>query len=226
MGDENSIENGGLSRILNIGSAGSSDGTGTDTSAAGSPAGTAGGLPAKRKRGRPPKDAGTNGLPIREIEIEGGEIPGPQIASEKPAPKKRAKKNLELETLTQNVEMVTNTAFQIASLFAGPHWAIAPEEARLVAEPTARILDRLELTETSNKYTDYLMLVIALAGITIPRIMMSQQIRPKKEKGGLEVVRSAPEINRTIERPAEKFTPADGLTIKELYADVSDEFGG
>lgn len=73
--------------------------------------------------------------------------------------------------------------FNIMATRMGQHWAITCDEAKAIAEPTARILERHNLTEKSGAYADYIALVVAIGGIIVPKFLLHNQLNPKPKKG-------------------------------------------
>jgi len=58
-------------------------------------------------------------------------------------------------------------------------WTPTTAELTSVAEPAARIIERLNATATVSKYADYIALGVAIATIVIPRIMATTAKKPK-----------------------------------------------
>jgi hypothetical protein len=65
---------------------------------------------------------------------------------------------------------------------AGTHWQVSSDEAEQVSKPLSNILKKANLLEKVSNVSDGAMLIIALATISIPRIIISQQTKPKESK--------------------------------------------
>jgi hypothetical protein len=109
--------------------------------------------------------------------VPGSEAPAAPKRSHK---KKVAPEPKDLNVLEQNITTVGNAAFGMVGLATGsPHiWTLYPGEMEGVAAPAARIIDRAGATESTNKYTDYIMLFGAVALIVLPRIMEMRKMKP------------------------------------------------
>jgi hypothetical protein len=106
------------------------------------------------------------------------------VPEDKPK-RKRASKKVKLEEykeLEQNISMMLMTLSGMAAS-RDPVWQLAPEEIEAVAKPGSRILARMGAEDEANKNADYILLVVAVAGIMIPRIMII------KAKGGAKSAR-------------------------------------
>lgn len=111
------------------------------------------------------------------------EVPAP--VEEKPKRKRKTtkkKKQEEYAELEQNLNMMLMTLSGMAAS-RDPVWQLAPEEIEAVAKPGSRILARMGAEDEANKNADYILLVVAVAGIMIPRIMII------KAKGGAKSAR-------------------------------------
>jgi hypothetical protein len=105
-------------------------------------------------------------------------------------PKRQYKKREKKEDVKQSsnsfndsVKDISNllvAGFGILSLKMGEHWQISIDEAISVATPAARIMERYNLLEKASKVSDPLSLIIASGMITIPRLMISQQLQKEK----------------------------------------------
>lgn len=167
--------------------------------------------PETKRRGRPPKtrtqEEGSIGIPVLEPTENQGAIPTPQTTGKVGRPPKKSttvKKAEELAQLTTSIQMLTCTGFGVyAGIAHKPIWIVTPEEAQPVAEPAARIVDRMGYSETTSKYTDYLMLMAGVAGIVIPRVLLEGQNKKVTNIRGLDDARpkqpepSKPEVSRS-----------------------------
>lgn len=104
-----------------------------------------------------------------------------QTNSPKKKKSAKSKKDLEMGELQSNIQVVLMGGFEILSKRAGSHWQISVEESEKIAQPMTRILDRLEISEKLNAYSDYLALTAALAMTVIPRVMISSENNKRKE---------------------------------------------
>jgi hypothetical protein len=91
---------------------------------------------------------------------------------------------------TQDLTALLCGTFDLLSVGLGEHWKITPTEGENVAKPAARILNRLAIATTINKYSDYTLLAMATAAIVTPRVLIS--LGQKKK----EVVNVANDGNR------------------------------
>lgn len=116
-------------------------------------------------------------------------VPGSNKKSHKKKPD--TQKTDDLTFITANLTGLIKTIFDVTAAAAGPHWSVSVGEAAAIAEPTARILDRLDLSSTAGKYGDYVALVIALTAVVVPRAMMQ-----KSSKGGEDHAKPQSKVNQ------------------------------
>lgn len=170
-------------------SPGTDTGTGTtkDTSAAastGTGAGTGAGTTNKRTRTTKAQKEVNSGLaalePAQLIEIEIPE-PAPEKKTTSSKKKKAAAPN-DLEILTINIEMLGAAGFGLVGMLTQQPeiWEITEPELKQIAAPAARIIERTGQLETTNKYSDYIMLFGAVALIVIPRIMAQKALNDQR----------------------------------------------
>lgn len=119
--------------------------------------------------------AKVNGRSIEEIPVV--EIPKkPRKQRESKAPKTDTK------LLEANIGAVVQGAYSLlAKAMDAPYFEITTEDAAKVSAPLSRIFERMDLTDTMNKYGDGIALVTALVVITAPKVMMYSALHPKKE---------------------------------------------
>ena len=105
------------------------------------------------------------------------------VSAEPKKKKTSSKSDKELDkTLESNLRLLIGSGFGFATkLTSNPIWEISDEEATAISTPATRILQRLSLNESMNKYADYIALTAALGMVIVPRVIM-QQAEPK-EKG-------------------------------------------
>jgi hypothetical protein len=159
-------------------------GTAKDTSAAASPGtGTGTGTRTRTRTRKTKEETVPAGLvavePAQLIEIE---LPEPP-PEKKTSKKKKAPAVNEIDILTANVEMVGAAAFGLVGMVTQQPeiWEVSEPELKQIAAPAARIIERSGQLETTNKYSDYIMLFGAVALIIIPRIMAQKMINDQKK---------------------------------------------
>lgn len=118
------------------------------------------------------------------------EVPAPE-KKKRGRPPKKAKETEETNIGTDEIAMLVAGIFGLLSLPLGPHWQVTPQEARQVAEPAGRIIARMNMAEQVSKYSDPVLLIMALATISIPRLMMTLANKPRGNR------REAPERGAT-----------------------------
>jgi hypothetical protein len=139
----------------------------TDTAAAtGTEAGTeTGGSTEKGKRPRKNRT-----VPV--VVTPADPIPAPTAAPEKVKTRKPTKAD---PTIVAALVAVAGTGMTITGklLHDERTWTPVGNELQQVAEPAARIIERFSATETVSKYADYVALGMAVAGIVIPRVLLT-----------------------------------------------------
>lgn len=154
----------------------------------------AGGNPSTKTTKKTRGKTGGNSGPAASERVGNDETPKmvfldvEELEEKKTQPKKKStrKKNKELEELTDNLTFFTQAIYSLIGTTQGDLagvWSISENEARTIADPAAKILERLAAIETMNKYADYAALFFALSVVTVPRIMITYQAR-QSEKGG------------------------------------------
>ncbi len=133
----------------------------------------------------------------KEITIEAGEeITDTKL---KTVRKPRAKKK-DNNINTNDISMLLVGTFSLISMKAGEHWTISEEEANTVSRPLENILRKMDLLEKVTNVSDGAMLLFALSTITIPRVILSQEImKQNKLNGGLKNGIKKPEPTRKPE---------------------------
>ena len=112
----------------------------------------------------------------------------------KPRKPRKAKEN---PKDTATIETMVKAVYGIAANRLGPVWNITDEEAKSIAVPLASILARYEKLIMVSQYSDVAMLLMAVGGVTIPRLVVTVQAR-KEEK-------------RANERPAKQSDRPDNV---------------
>lgn len=140
---------------------------------------------------------------IEEIKMEDPRPVELEVPAIEEKPKRRRKKKEKEEDhseLEKNLSNMIRTIFDMLST-RDPVWKLADTEVEAVAKPGAKILARLGAEEEANKNTDYLLLIIGIAGIFIPRLMVIKarrqvrQVEPAGSQGQADAGSS--EANRT-----------------------------
>lgn len=102
-----------------------------------------------------------------------------------PTKKKSSSKEPALDkSLESNVSMLLQTGFEFASTRLGEHWKVSEEETKAISEPMTRILQRLGVNETANKYMDYFALLAGVGMVIVPRVLITQSMPKEVQNGG------------------------------------------
>ena len=143
---------------------GAADTTTATSSAAGTGTGTTG-SEEKRKHSRK-----NRAIPAVIVPTES--VPQPPASAEKPRKAKAVKTD---PTIVAALVAVAGTGMTITGKLLGDEktWTPVGNELVQVAEPAARIIERFAQTETVSKYADYVALGMAVAGIIIPRVLLT-----------------------------------------------------
>lgn len=138
---------------------------------------------------------------VEEIKMEDPrpvELEVPAL-EEKPKRRRKKKEKEDHSELEQNLSIIIRTIFDMLAT-RDPVWKLADTEVEAVAKPGARILTRLGAEEETNKNADYLLLIIGIAGIIIPRVMViktRRQVRPVEPRSQGEAGTGGPEASRS-----------------------------
>lgn len=127
---------------------------------------TTGSTTEKAKRPRKPRE-----IPV-VVTPDAPAIPQPSAAEKTPKKAKPAKAD---PTIVAALVAVAGTTMTITGkmLHDEKTWTPVGNELVAVAEPAARIIERFAATETVSKYADYVALGMAVAGIIIPRVLLT-----------------------------------------------------
>jgi hypothetical protein len=128
----------------------------------------------KRKHNRKNRE-----IPVLITPVE--TVPAPAAAdAEKPVRKRAVKAD---PVITAAIIAIAGSGMMTAGKMLNEEklWTPTTSELTSVAEPAARIIERLNATATVSKYADYIALGVAVATIIIPRVLASNM---KKSKGG------------------------------------------
>lgn len=87
--------------------------------------------------------------------------------------------------MEQNLKFLVLSVFDLLSIPFGPVWKLQPAEADLITGPGARLAERYGLTELGGKYLDWFMLISALSAITVPRVMLTREMKKHRKEGEL-----------------------------------------
>lgn len=187
-----------------------------------------------RTQGNPQPNQGTPGLVA--VTVPGGEQPEgkrgpgrPRKDGAVPQPKAAKPQNGAVKHdagLEINITAFIKTAFDITSLKAGPIWALSQEEARAIAVPAASILERAGAGAVTSKYSDYFMLIFAVAGVLVPRVIAAQTTRPTENKS-MEVLKHGPKLQPVPQRQTNDANkPANGNSPTISENPISESMPG
>lgn len=196
-------------------------------------------------KGRPRKDGKPAGSPAaaaagrdQSTEAAHQDNPQPVLITKKDPVKKPVKKAAKKSSKKDTDLVAGQMAFFIQGIFglvasrSGEHWYISDMEAQNVAEPAARILDRMEISETVAAYSDYAALALATGAIIIPRVIHGNQIKaarqpqqPQPVKGGtgnvVRIVNGPKQAN--TEHQQDNTDPGPAVTGARPFADIVAE---
>lgn len=110
------------------------------------------------------------------------------VAQNKPTgiPKKITKKEVSKSEQVTQLDTVIQSAFSLIALKGGMHWMVTPEESKQLAIPLQNLIEKYDLTERVSAISDPMALVIASITIVVPRVILSQGLKPSKQKKILE----------------------------------------
>jgi hypothetical protein len=144
--------------------------------------------------------------------------------------KPRKPKN-NLAEVTANISTIMSITYAMVGnviLKAPEIWTISDDEANDIAEPLAKILDRMELTDKINKSSDVVTLCMALIAVNAPRIMMYKQllmsqnnvIKKDGPKDDRKTGETKPNNNKSDDgrKPVEESTPDNQNNVNVLSA--------
>lgn len=129
-----------------------------------------------------------------EVPYTAPEIPQPAKRGRKPgatSPKSISKSSSksDVKDLENNLSLLTSGLYSMTGkLLNVDYFELKPEEAQSIAAPLAKILDRMAITSTLNKYGDGLALVAAVTIITAPKI--SRYVEEKKQNDGRKIIKA------------------------------------
>lgn len=129
-------------------------------------------------------------IPTPAVEKRG---PGRPPGTGKKAVEAKPAKNL--MELSDNIRILLVSGFAMLAVRTGPVWEVTEAEADSIAKPLSKIMDKAGQTETVNKYSDYIMLLTALAVVILPRLLVTKQLKtmtkPTKEVNTIDRTRPA-----------------------------------
>ena len=165
-----------------------------------------------------PEEKHTPKILGRPIEISVPSIPKPQTEKKTRKPREsKPSSSKELKDLESNIAVATSGIYALtAKMLGADYFALSPEEASNIAAPMAKIIDRMAISATVNKYGDALALSMAVGVATIPRVMMYMD--EKKQKQGVKNVNPT---NKTAARPT-GIPAASGSDYSQNPLSVSD----
>ena len=172
----------------------------------------------------------------KTVEVE---IKTENKADQKTTPKRKAPRENPTPKQKSNTDQVKDIqnllegVFMIASLKAGEHWTLSADESKQIAVPLSRILDRYDLLGKASEVSDPVALVVAVATITVPRVMLSKMSLEQKKaetltKNGVMKVdqkRNTDGNSGSNGSPAKTTNPTnDGQFIKSLHTEIQEWF--
>lgn len=101
-----------------------------------------------------------------------------------PKAKGKANQKAKERTETEKVKDIQNLlegVFMVGSLKFGSHWSLTPEESKQIAVPLSRILERYDLLGKASEVSDPVALIVAVATITVPRLMITKMTGDQKK---------------------------------------------
>lgn len=152
------------------------------------------------------------------------------VPSIKKPPKKKTPPKERSETeKVKDIQNLLEGVFMVFSLKAGAHWQLQPDESKQIATPLSRILERYDLLSKASEVSDPVALVVAVATITVPRVMISKMTMEQKKADTLRkngVIADVKERNNASDSrsnvgPAETAdTSNDGQYIKSIHNEI------
>jgi hypothetical protein len=100
--------------------------------------------------------------------------------------------------LEADIRMFLSTLSILAASQAGEIWDIKEDEICLISKPLSSILERMNISQTSGKYMDFVTLFTGLSIILIPRIIEQRKVNEVKKNEG----KNSRNDKKSIERPA------------------------
>lgn len=83
--------------------------------------------------------------------------------------------------LESDIRMFLSTISILAASQAGEIWDIKEDEICLVSKPLSSILERMNVSQTSGKYMDFVTLFTGLSIILIPRVLEQRKANEVKK---------------------------------------------
>lgn len=160
-----------------------SAGTGGTTGAGGGGTGSAGTGETKK----PEKEPVLLAIEERKKEKEKREAQNKEPNKEQPKPKRKKKEPDPVIGSTEISSLIVSVFSIIASRPGMEHWSISEKEAKTVADPLSQILAENNVLEKTGVNGSYILLVMAAAGIILPRLFITLQVKEPKRKEVLEV---------------------------------------
>ena len=106
---------------------------------------------------------------------------------EQPKPKRKKKEPDPVIGSSEISSLIVSVFSIIASRPGMEHWAISDKEAKTVADPLSQILAENNVLEKTGVNGSYILLVMAAAGIILPRLFITLQVKEPKRKEVLDV---------------------------------------
>lgn len=125
------------------------------------------------------------------------EIPPPKQQKPKRQKAKPPTKSSDTQLTAEMIAQVLGVTFNLLATRMGPHWALSQAEAQALADPTARILARYDLTSKTGAYADFIALGVAVVGIVIPKFLIHSATKKPKIEGEIKRVEPVREQRRS-----------------------------
>lgn len=131
--------------------------------------------------------------------------------------------NKKIGIATAEISALIVGVFSLVGMKAGEHWNLTVEEADTVSKPLSNILDKMNLSEQVANVSDGAMLVLALAMITIPRVMITASGMKNKQNIKVEKIKSELEV-KPIEKDKGNITELHKRNVESDDKRTADDF--
>ena len=122
----------------------------------------------------------------RKKEKEKREALSKEQSKEQPKPKRKKKEPDPVIGSTEISSLIVSVFSILASRPGMEHWAISEKEAKTVADPLSQILAENNVLEKTGVNGCYILFVMAAAGIILPRLFITLQVKEPKRKEVLD----------------------------------------
>jgi len=110
------------------------------------------------------------------------DIPSPPEPKQTKKERKSGSSKKDATIPVAQVSAIITTGFAILATRAGAEWNITEDEAKSIAEPATRILDKLDIIQKLGPYADAIALITAVGMVVVPRVMVTIQKSKRKVK--------------------------------------------